>query len=261
MFTSSLIRFLDRLVVADKCFAVVADQETIRFFSAFDGEARYPDAAGEIGAGALLLRPAAGSALAANLPHGIAIPAEIERSGVEAIEALAYDQALICSCSLARADLAPFEEDFLLDDEREATRSAARIYRDTLLEAKPDEEPDDIRVLLRYAKEKPAELSPMTLLVRLLEAGAPRVLLFQTPDTGTIVGALDDSVESSGVFADYSEAPDLFGARVSGPGLAGELYAGYAVAGRTVRVFCAESIVKSSRSGMLTGEALLSFLR
>lgn len=261
MFTSSLIRFLDRLVVADKSFAVVADQETIRFFSAFDAEARCPETAGEIEAGALLLRPAVGSALAAKLPHGIVIPAEIERSGVEAIEALAYDQALICSCSLARADLAPFEEDFVLDDEREATRSAARIYRDTLIEAKPDEEPDDIRILLRYAKEKPAELSPMTLLVRLLEAGAPRVLLFQTPDTGTIVGAFDVSVESSGVFADYSEAADAFGAKVSGPGVAGELHAGYVIGGRTVRVFCVESIMNKSRPGTITGEALLSFLR
>ena len=263
MLTSTLIRFLDRLIIADKSFACVADLTSLMFLSAADAEPRFPTTTDEAGEGGLHFLPAAGSDLARRFPFGLRIPAEIERSGTDAVEALAYDQALICSCSLARADFAPFEEDFLLDDEREATLTAARVYQATMAEAHPDEPSADVRVLLRSAHEKPAELSPMTLLKNLLDAGAGRVLLLHTPETGTIVAeVLDDQCEEDcAVFADYVETEAAYGARVSLNGQSGRLVRGYRIRGNSVYVFSEDFLSKNSRTGMLTAEKLVSFLR
>lgn len=267
MFTSTLIRFLDRLVIAEKSFALIAEKETIRFFSAYDAKARYPDFPVSAPEEGVVLELTLESSSALGTSRAILIPAEIEIGGVEALEALAYDQALICSCSLAHADSAPFDEESMLDEEREATLRTARIWRDTMAQMKPDEA-DDARVLLRYSSEKPADLSPVTLSARLLEAGAPRVLLLETPETGTIVAALDeagDPLDAEAVFADYSDTADAFGARVKvkaeGFLLDARLSAGYVISGRTVRVFALELLTKNPRAGTLSAQTLLSFLR
>lgn len=265
MLTPTLIRFLDRLIIADKSLATFADRSGVLFLSASDAEPRFPatkEEGEEAGANGLLYEPSAGSDGRRRFPFGIAIAAEIERSGTDAVEALAYDQALICSCSLARADFAPFEEDFLLDDEREATLTAARIYQATMAEAHPDEPFEDARVLVRYAFEKPAELSPLTLVKKMIDAGAGRVFLLHTPETGTVIAEMvDNRKDDFDVFADYTEAEEAFGARVTMKGRSGNLIRGYRITGNTVRVFSEETLQNDSLTGMLTADRLQSFLR